>query len=422
MIAVMDKWGRAKAYIPNGTQTLSKCPDRFVEGVYPKLLEHGEGCHVWDDEGKRYIDFICGLGPILLGYKNKVVDNYVLDTINTGSVLLSLPHSKEGELAERLRHKTGFHRFKFFKTGSDALTAAVKVARAATKRDIVLVCGYHGWHDWYTIANDKKAGIPKVLEPLARKFKYNDYEAFPALIDSVSDNLAAVVMEPLVYDAPAKFGNNDFLSAVHGMTRARGALFISDEVVTGYRFGPEGAFRRLTGKSPDLACYSKAMANGYPMACLAGDKYMDVFESDDFFVSGTFGGDLVGISAALGVLDVFESADVPGHLEAMGGMLKDGFKKTCNLLGLDKVDCVGFPQRTMFNFPTVAHKALFWQECVKRGVLFGYANFISLAHGKLEIKKTLDVIEDSLRIVKEGWADPVRRLEGKLPIEVFRLR
>lgn len=403
--------------IPTGSQTLSKLPSRFINGVYPKLLRGGDGCYVESYDHKLYVDFICGLGPIILGYNHPTVNSTVIEKIRAGQVLLSLPSELELGAARRLAiDYEAAEMSRFFKTGSDALSAAVKVARAYTGKMTVAVCGYHGWHDWYTIANDKKGGIPLVLNDYVKKFVYNDLQSLEDILKT--GDVAAVVLEPVVYEAP----RDGFLQKVVDLAHQHHALVVFDEVVTGYRFGLAGAAGYF-GVKPDLACFSKAMANGFPMAALSGLKeYMRVFERDDVFISGTFGGDLIGIAANDAVRKVLVEKDglMAKKIWRIGEAFKNCFLEIVEQLQLSgDVNIVGYPPRTMFVFPTTAHKALFWQECIKGNILFGYANFINTCHSDGVLQHTANVMEMAMRQVKQNWADPKAKLEGEMPVEVF---
>lgn len=409
MLTAATGWERNKRYIPNGCQTLSKSPERYVDGVYPKLLVSGNGCQVYDENGQYYYDYISSLGANLLGYNNPAVDDAVKETINMGQVLLSFGHPKEGELAQKLHEILGFKSFKFFKTGSEAVSAAVRVARAYTKRDVVLLCGYHGWHDWAAITYDRPSGIPKGLGAWSKKVNYNDLDTIAKLLKN--GDVAAIVLEPVVYDEP----KNNFLEELIRIAHANGAIVIFDEIVTGLRFGEKGASGLLNVR-PDLLCMGKALGNGYPIAVLAGDENMRVFEMDDFLVSGTFGGDLIGISAAIATLEQIK----PEKIWRSGSLLKSGFNAIASDLGIQEIRCLGYAPRTMFDFPSPAHKALFWQECVKREVLFGYANFVTQVHGNIVINKTLNCIGEAIKKVKDNWKNPQEKLEGKMPVQVLR--
>lgn len=410
-----ELFNKTLEYIPNGTQTLSKSPNRFVDGVYPKFISYSKGCHAFTLSTPVLTDFICGLGPIILGHRDEAVDGSVIAVIKEFGTCFSLPSPMELYLAEKIE-KQLWHgdkcKVKYFKTGSEVLSAAVRVARAYTGREKILVCGYHGWHDWYVVQTIKNAGIPKCLIPLTQSFKYNDLDDFR---NKLTSDVAAVVMEPVVYEAP----NKEFLETIRKLTETNGSLLIFDEVVTGLRF-PKNWFNYVI---PDISCFSKALGNGYPIGAVVGKpEIMNTFERDDFMASGTFGGELIGISAAMAVLSRFENGEIRDHIWAMGTVLKTKFNKLCEKLGLEKIKCSGYPPRTFFDFPSSAHKALFWQETMKRRILFGYANFICYAHKEWDIWNALNASEEALKIVKENYSYPEKKLEGKMPVEVFRLR
>lgn len=406
-----DSWSKALKYIPNGCQTLSKRPETYVNGVYPKMLFRGTGCEVYDEEDKSYIDYISALGAILMGYGDWRIDDAVCRTIQSGQLLLSLPHPKETDLAEKLCNITpNLDMVKFFKTGSEATSAAVRIARAYTKRRVILKCGYNGWHDWAMVHSTRNAGIPSSVGSDVGTFTYNDLDSLRdafKVFRSLNNPVAAVIMEPVVYDEP----RDNFLAEVKKMAHKEGSLLIFDEIVTGMRFGLGGA-SKLFDIVPDLSCFGKALGNGFPIAGVLGrSHYMQVFNRSEFIASGTFSGDLIGISAALAVIDNFEQ----NTLWANGLALKLGFNGICKDLSLEDVKCVGYAPRTKFEFPTIEHRAVFWQECVKRGILFGYTNFPTMSHGPRIIESTLNVCRDALLILKKHWSNPEKILEGDLP-------
>lgn len=411
----INLWERTKAIIPNGTQTLSKAPERYVNGVYPKFIKSADGCDVIDVEGKHYTDFISGLGGIILGHRYPKVCDLVAQTIYSGTNLPSLLSPLETEVAEMLSQVIPCaKKVKFFKTGSESLSAAVRVARAYTGKEKVAVAGYHGWHDWYTVSTTRAAGIPRALDGLTLKFAYNDIESLRTLFKK--HDLAAVVLEPVVYDEPT----NDFLKQVVQLAHAHDAVVVFDEVITGFRIGLGGA-SGYYGVVPDLACFSKAMGNGFPIAALVGlEEYMNTYERPDLFISGTFGGDGVGLAAAKGVMESLPSEI--GKIWSSGAKLKRDFNSICADAGISEVSCIGMAPRTAFRFPTLPHKALFWQESVKTGVLFGYNNFITAAHTEAVVNKALEACWNALHVVKDAWSDPMSKLEGELPQEVFPAR
>jgi glutamate-1-semialdehyde aminotransferase len=345
--------------IPDGVQTMSKMPCRYVEGVYPFWIESADGPYVIDPDGNRYVDYPLGLGTILLGHNNRVVKNYVIQQLNTGC-LYPLPSKKERELAEEItKIIPSMQMMRFVKTGSEACSAAVRLARAATGREHIVVCGYHGWHDWYAASTERNKGVPKCLRELITKCDYNNIEQFRA---AITDKTAAVILEPYQFDAP----KNKFLETLAEHARSKGAILIYDETITALRT-THGTAQKFFNVQADLTVFGKALGNGMPISCVGGKKeLMKQLEDkpDGCFVSSTFGGELVSIAAALGTLKVWHEANAPERIWALGEQVKKFFNSTAKELELD-TQCVGYPCRTRFDFPTAAHKSLFWQECLR---------------------------------------------------------
>ncbi|MGH7722070.1 MAG: aminotransferase class III-fold pyridoxal phosphate-dependent enzyme, partial [Candidatus Dormibacteria bacterium] len=219
---------RARRVLPGVTQTYSKAPDQQVEGVFPVFLERGEGCRVWDVAGNVYIDYPCALGPMVLGYGDAEVDRAVSDRVLAGPCF-SLGHPLEVEVAELLVEMVpGAEMVRFLKTGSEATTAAVRLARAATGREHVAMCGYHGWHDWAIGHTTRSAGVPGAVRGLTHQWSYNDLDSLRAVLAEHRDEVAAVIMEPVGVEAPAP----GFLEGVRGLADEHRALLIFDEVIT----------------------------------------------------------------------------------------------------------------------------------------------------------------------------------------------
>ena len=389
-------------------------PSKFVDGQYPIYIQSAKGCYVYDDRKNYYIDYPCGLGAILLGYAQSEVNEAVVGQLAKGSIY-TLPSVYETVLADKLsRIIPCAEQMRFLKTGSEATTAAVRISRAYTGRMGIAYCGYHGWHDWFTSATPKNAGIPRGTRKLTHKFEYNNLESLEKLLLSPFRNIGTVILEPYIYDAPI----DNFLQKVIDLAHKHGALVMFDEVVTGFRTLGYSA-QKLFGATPDLACFGKAMANGLPISVVCGKRNIMKVLEGDCFVSSTFGGELLSIAAAVKTIEICERG-VPEHLDKMGTLLKDGYNNIANGLDID-TKCLGFPNRTMFMFPSGNHKSLFWQECIKRGVLFGYAQFINFSHRTSEINYTLEVIREALRVVKDNWDNPLKALRGKPATEVFRL-
>jgi len=413
----MSNWLRTCEIIPDGVQTLSKMPSKFVDGVYPKYITKGDGAYVWGDNDKKYIDYPCGLGAILLGYNNPIVNRAIIDQLAKG-ILFSLPNYLETELAEKIVDIVpSAEMVRFLKTGSEATSAAVRIARAYTGKEGIICCGYHGWHDWYAFTTSKNKGVP---EQYVMQCKYNDIETMIEIFDkqdSSTVGIAAVIMEPYILEEPKQ----EYLRKVRKLCNRHGAALIFDEIVTGFRT-LEWTAQKYFDVTPDLTCLGKAMANGLPISCICGKKELMKELQGDCFVSSTFGGELLSIAAALATIKIVEEQGVIKQIWIMGSRLTESFKQLVGVMNLnDGVSILGYPPRTFFKFKTEAHKSLFWQECLKKGVLFGYAQFINWSHGLGEIDQTVMAMRHALGMVRKYWEHPIDALEGAVAQETFRL-
>jgi glutamate-1-semialdehyde aminotransferase len=405
-------WEKQLEVIPNGVQTESKRPCRHVEGVYPKFITRGDGAYIFDENGKKYIDYPLGLGPILLGHNHPDVNMAISRQMNRGSIF-PLPNPLEADVAsEIIDIFPSIESVRFLKTGSEATSAAVKIARAYTGRENIIACGYHGWHDWYGCTTKKKKGIPHSMSRHNKQLPYNNIRSFE---NRINTNTAAVIMEPYVLEAP----QDDFLQKVQQLCMENNTLLIFDEVVTAFRTRT-GSAQKFFNVIPDITCLGKALGNGMPIACVGGRKeVMDVL-LDDCFVSSTFGGELLSLAAAQATIKFWKDNNVDEHINDAGTQLQYTFNKMCGRLGIE-AKCIGYPNRTFFVFPTEEHKSLFWQQCLLGGVFFGYAQFISYAHTQQVITETCAVMEEALKVVKDHWEKPANRLEGKSASATFRL-
>ena len=405
-------WDRALRVIPAGTQTLSKAPSQFVDGVSPKFLVRGKGCHVWDVDGNEYIDYPMALGPILLGYDYPPVTEAVIAQIREGTTF-TLMHPKEVELAERLVDVIPCaERVRFAKNGADATGGAVRAARALTGREHVIATGYHGYHDWYIASTERNAGIPSLYLDLIHSVPFND---LPALEHALSEyDVAAVVTE-----LPGVDPLDGYLQAAIDATHRHGAIYILDEIVTGFRYALGGA-QELYGIQPDLACYGKGLANGYPLSAVVGTATaMEAFE--EIFFSMTYSGETVSLAAALATLAVIESEPVIEHIWTRGTQLREGLARLVEEASFD-VTLLGNPPRSALSFEDGDLRALFLQETHKRGVLFGVPMFITYSHGNAEIERTLSVVEAAFERMETAHlaGDVASQLEGTPPGVVFR--
>jgi glutamate-1-semialdehyde 2,1-aminomutase len=259
------------------SQTLAKAPGQFSEGVCPVFVERAKGNRIWDVDGNKYLDYYAAIGPISLGYCYDAVDDAIREQLSKG-ITFSLMHRLEYELCELIHQIIpNAESIRISKTGADVCSAAVRVARAYTRRDKVLCCGYHGWHDWYIATTSRDHGIPEAVKSMSQTFKYNDLEDLSSKIDN---HTAAVIMEPVVFE----YCQPGYLEGVQALCKKHGALLIFDEMWTGFRLAIGGA-QEYFNVVPDLAVYSKAVANGMPIALLTGrNDVMQLFERGSLFL------------------------------------------------------------------------------------------------------------------------------------------
>jgi glutamate-1-semialdehyde aminotransferase len=412
-------WERAQRVIPGGTQTLSKAPSQFVDGVSPKFLKCGKGSHVWDVDGNEYIDYPMALGPITLGYDYPAVTEAVVAQIHQGTTF-TLMHPLEVELAELLVELIPCaERVRFAKNGADATGGAVRAARALTGREHVIATGYHGYHDWYIASTERNAGIPAFNRELIHTAPFNDVEALEALL--CEHEVAAVIME-----IPGQEPDEGYLQGAVDLAHRHGALFILDEIVTGFRYALGGA-QELYGFTPDLACFGKGMANGYPLAAVVGgEESMRAFE--EIFFSMTYSGETVSLAAAVATLGVLRDEPVLDWIWARGAELRAGIERLAGEVSFG-VELSGNPPRSALGFSeqrggssSMPLRGLFLQECHRRGILFGGPIFTTYSHTPQDIAQTLDAVGAAFECMEEAHlaGNVESHLEGRAPGVVFR--
>ena len=326
---------RACEIIPGGTQTNSKQPPEALRGAYPPYIVRGEGAYVWDLDGNRYIDHKLGCGPVVLGHAYPAVVEAAARQLRDGLVYGSA-HPSEVRLAELIIETVPCAEMvRFLKTGAEGTSAAVRLARTYTGRELVLSCGYHGWHDWGMAKNPIVAGIPDCLRGLTLGFPYGDYDKLEALFQAQGDKVAAVVFAAPYHVPPVEIGH--FLQRVRELTHKHGAVLIYDEIVTGFRVSL-GGVQELTGVIPDLAVFSKAMANGFPIAAVTGCK--EVMRAwDRTTISSTFGGEAVSIAAAIASITELREKGVPSELARRGAWLRNQAEQIGAEMGLRLRGC-----------------------------------------------------------------------------------
>jgi glutamate-1-semialdehyde aminotransferase len=419
-IAESDRlWERALGVIPAGTQTLSKAPSQFVDGVSPKFLARGKGSHVWDVDGNEYIDYPMALGPILLGYDFPAVSEAVIRQVHEGTTF-TLMHPLEVEVAEALVDVIPCaERVRFAKNGADATGGAIRAARALTGREHVIATGYHGYHDWYIASTELNKGVPGLHRELIHPLAFGDLAALDAELERF--DCAAVIME-----LPATEPPEGYLQGVVDTAHRHGALVVLDEIVTGFRYAIGGA-QEMYGFTPDLACFGKGMANGYPLAAVVGsDEAMSAF--DDIFFSMTYSGETLSLAAAKATLEVLRSEPVLEHIWAIGRSLRAGIADLAAGAPFE-VQLVGNPPRSAMTFaaepggaPHDLLRAIFLQETHKRGVLFGVPIFPTYSHTDEDVRTTLDAMAGAFDRMAAAHAtgDYEAHLEGRPPGAVFR--
>jgi glutamate-1-semialdehyde aminotransferase/spore coat polysaccharide biosynthesis protein SpsF (cytidylyltransferase family) len=414
---------RAEKLIPSCTQTFSKGPSQYVQGVAPVFLQRGEGCHVFDVDGNEYIDYPMALGPVILGYNYPAVNEALIQQVKRGPSF-TLPHALELELAELLVETIPCAEMvRYGKNGSDATAGAIRAARAFTGRDKVACCGYHGWQDWYIATTTRRRGVPQAVVDLTLTFEYNKIETLERLFQENPDGIAAVILEPIGVVEP----QNGFLQEVKILTHQNGAVLIFDEIVTGFRIALGGA-QEYFGVIPDLAAFGKAMANGYPISAVVGKReIMEIF--DEIFFSFTFGGEAVSLAASIATIQEIKTKNVIEHIWNQGEKIKDGYNVMAREFGLTSyTECIGLPPHTVPMFKEhngadpLALRSLFQQEAIKRGILFGGHN-PSFSHSDADIEKTLRAYKDTFEIlaqaIDENKVDEM--LEGEKVQPIFRL-
>lgn len=383
---------RADLAIAHGALTNSKRPSCFVEGVYPTHLRSGQGATVTDMDGKKYVDFICGLGSNILGYGHSEIAEAIYQRARLGATL-SLGTHLEVELAELLKGVFPFvDQFRFLKSGSDACNAAVRIARSKTMRHKVLSEGYHGWGDEFVSLTPPAMGV-------SGAYPIEKFETF----DQIDDETAAVILEPVQLDASD--ARRADLHRIRAKCDEVGALLIFDEVITGFRFPKMGVSMHF-GVTPDLICMGKAMGNGMPIAAVGGKR--EIMECGQYFVSSTFAGETLSIVSALKTVSLLSTKYSIDWLWANGRKFLDAF----NGLHPD-LKIVGYPTRGAFQ-GDLQVKALFWQEACRAGILFGPSWFFNFEHIP-QMDLVLNTASDIMTRIKTGSV----KLQGELPTSPF---
>lgn len=397
-----------------------------VEGAAPLFLDRGDGARVWDVDGNEFIDYVLGLLPVILGYRDPDVDAAICSQLERG-ISFSLATDLEPELAERLVEIIPCAEMvRFGKNGSDATSAAIRLARAYTGRDRIAIAGYHGWHDWYIGTTARNLGVPQTIRDLSSTFAFNDANTLEGLLKTDPQGFAAVILEPMALEAPEP----GFLEAVRTLCDLYGVVLVFDEIVTGFRINLGGAQAEF-GVTPDLAAFGKAMGNGMPISAIVGQREIMRYMEDIFF-SGTFGGEALSLAAAIATIDKLRVAQVPKVINKLGAHLKEeigkkilerNLEEELSVRGGDWWPAVVATGRGRSDAITVT--SLLKQELIAQGVLSGATLNLSLAHAnEAVVSKTLCAYDEALDGLAEAVRcnNPASRLRGKPLRPIFQVR
>ena len=425
-------WQEKSKYLAGGPATLSKHPNRFPSGYFPKLLQSGYQIFVKDPDGNHFYDTIGALGPIVLGHGQEEVDEAVIDTIKHYGNSLSLAHPLELEVAELLCDIIPCaEQVRFGKNGADATQAAVRLARHITGKRQVLCSGYHGGNgDWYIASTDKAGGILQDVKHYTHQFPWEDMDRIHDLTEAFYDDIACIIVEipPRPWGEPA-YRVKAFLDSLLEIAHSYDALFILDEVVTGFRYALGGA-QEYYGFVPDLACFGKAMANGYSISAVCGpEQYMRHFNDGEVFFSLTFGGELIGLAAAKATIELLrsDSNNRMNRLISNGIALGEGLLEALNtpsLMDMGYVKLLGNHGRMILQWESPELKTLWMMENAKRSVLYGGPIFPMSCMRQHELSLILEVAKASAKEVNRAISTGIVRamVEGKVIYDVFNTR
>jgi glutamate-1-semialdehyde 2,1-aminomutase len=409
---------RAELTIPLGSQTFSKSRTQYPVGISPLFIKKAKGCHVWDLDGNKYIDLVSALASVTLGYGDSRVNTAVRKQLRRG-VSFSLPGTLEAEVAEMICHLVpSAEMVRFGKNATDVTTAAVRLARAYTGKDRVVVCGYHGWQDWFIGSTSRNKGVPKATSDLTEVFKYNDLESLRKILSEKND-VACVVMEPM----NSSFPNPGFLEGVRELTKNHGVVLVFDETITGFRFS-EGGAQELFNVIPDISTFGKGIANGFPLSVISGKREI-MMEMEEIFFSGTFGGELLSLAAAKSVLELHINREVISQLEQIGLDLQNRVNSAVSQTDTQELlSLSGHPTWIFLNWREIDAysadllKTYFMQEMFQKGILILGTHNVNLAH----TQRNLEKIEESYLSVLSSISNGIKQgdLQSKLKVAPLR--
>ena len=402
----MELYRRAIELIPGGSQTNSKRPTAYAPGAYPVYAQNAEGARIQDIDGNWYIDYVLGLGPITLGYCYPEVDDAIRRQLEKG-IIYGLLSPLEVEVAEAVREMVPCaEMMRFLKGGAEVTTAAARMARKFTGREVILNSGYRGWADgWAAQTGGIDAGIPSVLGDVVHSFPRSDLDALQALLEEHAGNVAMVAIDPATGGDRVPDG---YHQGVRDLCDEHGALLMYDEIVTGFRMAPGGG-QEYFGVTPDLAAFAKGIANGMPLGVVCGRADVMQTAIDDVVISVTYGGEALSLAAANAAMRVIRDEPVIDTIWATGERLMAGFEELGEKHGVP-LKCHGYEpmssQTIGYDDPELSRDVwtLLLQEMAQRGVTLrrGGLLFITYSHGDAEIEETLEALDGSLAVIAEA--------------------
>jgi glutamate-1-semialdehyde 2,1-aminomutase len=426
-------YAKARNRIPGATQLFGKRAELYLPEHWPAYYSKAKGCHIWDLDGNEYRDFtMCGIGACVLGYADPDVNAAVSKALESGN-MTTLNCPEEVELADLLCE---FHPWadmvRYARTGGEIMAMAVRIARAATGRDEVAFCGYHGWHDWYLAVNLAggdalrghllpgldPTGVPAGLTGSVHPFTYNNLSELEAIVAERGNKLAAIVLEPVRNDGPAP----GFLEGVRALATKCGAALLLDEITSGWRMRTAG-MHMVYGVEPDMATFAKTLSNGIPMAAVIGRRnVMDAAQKT--FISSAYWTERLGPAAALATLKKHRDLDLGPVLTRTGTTVQKGWQKAADEAGL-QVSILGIPPVTNFVIQhdnPLALQTLFIQEMLRRGFLSSDRFYPTLAHTEKDVADYLQAVTEVFAIVAQANASgaPEKFLEGPVKMAGFK--
>jgi glutamate-1-semialdehyde 2,1-aminomutase len=423
-------WDKAKKVIPGGSMLLSKRAEMHLPNQWPSYFSKADGCRVWDLDGREYIDmYLMGVGTNTLGYAHPEIDNAVIKAIKDSN-MSTLNCPEEVLMAEKLLSVHPWSKkARFARSGGEACSIAIRIARAFSGKDNIAFCGYHGWQDWYLSANLSNSnnlsehllpglsvkGVPKDLKKTAFPFRYNNFKELEKIVNK--EDVGVICMEVVRNEEPI----DDFLIRVRELAKNKGIVLIFDECTSGFRQN-FGGIHQDYKVEPDIAIFGKAIGNGYALTAVVGkEDIMD--EANNTFISSTFWSEKIGFIAGLKTLEIMERESSWKKIPRLGRKIKEDWEKLAKKHDLS-IDLFGIDSLPSFSFRSEnnqAYKTLITQEMLKQGYLAGTSVYVSTEHSEEIVNSyfnKLDPVFQQIRKCEDGL-DVMNLLEGPVAHKTF---